>query len=72
MDRTDCMMCQIHGGIVYCGYYDFMYNKCEDIKIGDCPDGLDDDEIEDEDEDTEKEYINPYYPLPDEESDEQT
>lgn len=47
MGREICGMCHVAGGNIYCSYYDFMYNLCTDV--GDCPEGLDDEEGDDED-----------------------
>ena len=47
MGREDCSMCCYVGSSVYCGYYDFMYQKCNDVI--DCQEDLDSDEGSEED-----------------------
>jgi len=44
--RENCTMCQIHGGKIYCDYYDAFYMLCEEVDV--CPDGLDGDDDDDE------------------------
>jgi hypothetical protein len=47
MDRSSCMMCEVLQGKLYCQYYDVAVMLCEEVLLGDCPEGLDDDEYED-------------------------
>ena len=53
MSREYCMIMEEIRGQFYCGFYDFACRLCSEIK--DCPDGLDDDEI-DEDYNNDDEY----------------
>ncbi len=54
MGREKCTMCDIISGQLYCGYKDYMYLLCSEEKH--CPEGLDDDNYEDNNEDTEDDY----------------
>lgn len=49
MDRSSCMMCTHQGGETFCDYYDYGYMKCVEVPFGKCPDGLDDEELDDDD-----------------------
>lgn len=44
MDRSYCQMYSVLNGEIFCDYYDVGCFKCTDIEIGDCPDGLDDED----------------------------
>ncbi len=48
MGREVCGMCHYLGSDTFCDFYDCFYMKCEEVK--DCPDDLDEDDYEDEDE----------------------
>jgi hypothetical protein len=54
MGRENCQMCHFLGDTMYCDFYDVFYAKCEGINI--CPDGLDEDEDEYDDDDIYDEY----------------
>ena len=63
MGRENCMMCQVHSGKIYCDYYDAFCMLCEELEV--CPDGLDDDEPDEDydgraDEDEITNYDNEY------------
>ena len=34
-DRSECTMCEIHNGKIYCSYYDHATRLC--VEISDCP-----------------------------------
>ena len=51
MSREYCMMKDTVGSVIFCGYFDCMYMKCEDVI--DCPEHLDDDDDEEDIEDEE-------------------
>jgi hypothetical protein len=44
MDRCNCTMSEVWSGIIYCGYYDILCMKCEEVT--DCPEELDEDDDE--------------------------
>ena len=48
MGREQCGMCDYLGSTRYCDYFDAFSMKCSSIKYGDCPDGLDDDDEDEE------------------------
>ena len=46
MGREYCNMSEELLGETYCGFYDFGYAKCHEVKT--CPEGLDDNEDEED------------------------
>lgn len=47
MGRGNCTMCHFLGTTQYCDYYDVFFARC--VNIEDCPDGLDDEDFDEED-----------------------
>ena len=46
MDRSCCRSFDLVDGVMCCDHFDFGCMQCEDVKV--CPEGLDDDDYEED------------------------
>lgn len=45
-DRSNCVMCDVIGNKIFCGYYDAAFMECSELEV--CPGGLDQDDQDDD------------------------